>query len=145
MKLHNPGGRAVTRQARGFSLIEILVVMALIGIVIALVANRIAGGAVKGQVQATKIALDTLRGKIETYSLDLGTPPQRLEDLLSKPGDGEGWNGPYAQEKDLKDVWKHPFQYRYPGDHGDYDLYSLGPDGKEGGEGIKAADITSWQ
>lgn len=131
--------------SRGFTLIEILVVMALIGIVIALVANRVSEGAVKGKVQATKIAVDNLANAIQTYSLDVGNPPARLEELLSKSGNVSNWNGPYAKEKELKDPWNHPFVYKYPGTHGgDFDLYSLGPDGKEGGEGLRAADITNW-
>ena len=134
------------RSVQGFSLIEILVVMALIGIVIALVASRVGDGAVRGKVNATKIAIDSVSGKIETYALDNGNPPQRLEDLINNPGgEAENWNGPYAKEKDLKDPWNHDFIYRYPGDKGgDYDLYSYGPDGKEGGEGLKAADIGNW-
>jgi general secretion pathway protein G len=138
-------GALPARAARGFSLIEILVVMALIGIVIALVANRIGDGAVRGKVNATKIAIDSISGKIETYALDNGGPPQRLEDLLTKSSDATNWNGPYAKEKELKDPWNHPFLYRMPGDKGgDYDIYSYGPDGKEGGEGLKAADIGNW-
>jgi len=131
---------------RGFSLIEILVVMALIGIVIALVANKVGDGAVTGKVKATKIALDTLGGKIEMYALDNGGPPSRLEDLMTKPGSAENWNGPYAREKDMKDPWQHPFVYVTPASKsdGDYDLYSLGPDGKEGGEGLRQADIGNW-
>ena len=134
------------RAVGGFSLIEILVVMALIGIVIALVASRVGDGAVRGKVNATKIAIDSISGKIETYALDNGNPPQRLEDLINNPGgEAENWNGPYAKEKDLKDPWNRAFIYRYPGDKGgDYDLYSYGPDGKEGGEGLKAADIGNW-
>jgi len=148
---HCTAGRAahqarVAHAVRGFSLIEILVVMALIGIVIALVASRVGDGAVRGKVNATKIAIDSISGKIETYALDNGNPPQRLEDLVNNPGgDAENWNGPYAKEKDLKDPWNRAFLYRYPGDRGgDYDLYSFGPDGKEGGEGLKAADIGNW-
>jgi general secretion pathway protein G len=136
----------VAHAQRGFSLIEILVVMALIGIVIALVANRIGDGAVRGKVNATKIAIDSLSGKIETYALDNGGPPSRLEDLVAKPGGSDNWAGPYAKEKELKDPWNHPFVYTVPGSRsgGDYDLYSMGPDGKEGGEGLKAADIGNW-
>src|SRR6188768_2061163 len=76
---------SIASRSRGFSLIEILVVMALIGIVIALVANKVGDGAVTGKVKATKIALDTLGGKIEMYALDNGGPPSRLEDLMTKP------------------------------------------------------------
>jgi general secretion pathway protein G len=138
-------GIAAPRAARGFSLIEILVVMGLIGIVIALVASRVGDAAVRGRVNATKIAIDSLGGKLETYALDTGTYPQQLGDLLTKPADADDWAGPYAKEADLKDPWKHPFVYRYPGDKGEnFDLYSYGPDGKEGGEGLKAADIGNW-
>jgi general secretion pathway protein G len=129
-------------QQSGFSLIEILVVMALIGIVIALVANRIGDGAVRGKVNATKIAIDSIGGKIETYQLDNGSLPDRLEDLVNKPGSADNWSGPYAKEKELLDPWNHAFVYRKSGsEDGDYELYSLGPDGKEGGEGLKSADI----
>ena len=139
-------GASIGHAQRGFSLIEILVVMALIGIVIALVASRIGDGAVRGKVNATKIALDSLSGKIETYALDNGAPPARLEDLVTKPGTADNWNGPYAKDKDLKDPWNHAFVYVVPGakSGGDYDIYSLGPDGREGGEGLKAADIGNW-
>lgn len=143
--MHRYTRRVTTRQPqRGFSLIEILVVMALIGIVIALVASRIGDGAVRGKVNATKIALDSLSGKIETYSLDNGDVPEQLSDLVQKPGSASNWNGPYAKEKDLKDPWNHEFVYRKPGADGrSFDLYSYGPDGQEGGDGLKAADIRS--
>ena len=148
LRIRKRSGAAASMASRshGFSLIEILVVMALIGIVIALVANKVGDGAVNGKVKATKIALDTLGGKIEMYSLDNGSPPANLQDLLAKPGTAENWNGPYAKEKELKDPWNHAFVYTVPGSKsgGDYDLYSYGPDGKEGGEGLKAADIGNW-
>ena len=142
---HSPAG-AGARAARGFTLIEILVVMALIGIVLALVANRMSDASVKGKVAATKIALDTLSGDIQTYALDVGNPPDKLDDLIKKPGNATNWNGPYAKEKELKDPWGKPFVYHAPGSHGnDFDLSSMGPDGKEGGEGLRAADIVNWE
>ena len=132
------------RAQSGFSLIEIIIVLVLIGIVIALVADRVAGGAQTGKVRATKIQIDTLSGKIETFALDNGSAPDRLEDLVNKPGAADSWMGPYAREKELIDTWNNPIVYRKPGTNGrDFDLYSMGPDGKEGGEGIKAADIHS--
>lgn len=126
---------------RGFTIIEILIVLVLIGVVLGIVANRMSGASVNAQVRATRIAIDTLGGKIETYSLDNGGPPQNLGDLVTKPGDASNWNGPYAKPAEIKDVWNHEFTYRAPGDDKDFDLCSMGPDGKTGGEGIKAADI----
>jgi general secretion pathway protein G len=130
---------------RGFSLIEILVVMALIGIVIAIVANRIGDGATRGKVQAARMSIDSLAGKLEMYALDNGGPPARLEDLLAKPGNASNWNGPYAKASELKDPWQRDFIYRVPPQKGEqFDLYSMGPDGQEGGEGLKGADIGNW-
>lgn len=145
------GGRArvapsTALRSHGFSLIEILVVMALIGIVIALVANRMVGGREKGMEQAAKIGADNLAQKIEMYTLDNGAPPAQLEDLMNKPGTADNWNGPYAREKDLQDPWKRRYAYRTPGEKsgGDYDVYSLGSDGKEGQTGDKGRDVGNW-
>jgi general secretion pathway protein G len=127
--------------ARGFTIIEILIVLVLIGVVLGIVANRMSGASVNAQVRASRISIDTLGGKIETYTLDNGTPPQNLADLVQKPGDASNWNGPYAKEAELKDVWGHEFVYRAPGTDKDFDLCSMGPDGKSGGDELKTKDI----
>ena len=133
-------------RARGFTLIEILVVMALIGLILALVVPRIQDALIRGKRHATEIKLDTLGGKITTYSMDNGTPPKRLEDLVAKPAGAANWLGPYASDAEIKDAWGVALVYRAPGTHDNaYDLYSFGPDGREGGEGIRGEDITNWR
>ena len=72
--------------------------------------------------------MPALAGKIEGYALDNGSPPTRLEDLITKPGNAANWMGPYAKESDLKDPFGHPFQYKAPGEHGDFDIMFLGKD-----------------
>lgn len=133
--------RATRRVAVGFSLIEILVVMVLIGIIITLVARRISDALVRGQQKATQIAIDNLTSKIQTYTAEIGTPPKRLDELLNRPAEATSWMGPYAIESELKDAWGRALVYRQPGEQADFDLGSYGADGKLGGEGIRAADI----
>ncbi len=130
--------------ARGFSLIEILIVLVLIGVVAGMVARNVAGGRQKGLYNVAKSQVQQLSGKIEEYALDAGSPPERLDALVSQPGDSSNWNGPYAKEKDLKDPWGTQMQYRYPGEHGDYDIWTFGSDKKEGGEKY-AKDFGNWE
>ncbi len=131
------------RRNAGFTLLEIMVVMGIIALILGIVANKMAGASTDGQRRATRILIDTVAGKIDTYQLENGYP-SRLEDLLTKPGNAKNWAGPYAKEAELKDPWGNPLIYKRPGTHGGaFDLYSLGPDGKEGGEG-KDADIGNW-
>ena len=133
-------------RSRGFTLIEILVVMALVGLILALVVHRITDGITRGKRHATEIAIDTLSGKIQIYSNDTGGPPRKLEDLVAKPAGASNWLGPYAIDYELKDAWNVAFAYRAPGMHGNaFDLYSFGPDGREGGEGLRGEDITNWR
>lgn len=135
-------GRA-SRQ-RGFSLIEIIIVLVLIGIVLGIIANQLAGAGDSGRTRATVIQLQGLAGKIETYALDNGSAPDRLEDLVQRPANASNWMGPYAKAEDLKDPWNRELVYRKPGTNGrDFDLISYGADGKEGGEGAKGADIVA--
>lgn len=132
------------RHARGFTLLEMLAVIVLIGIIGAIVVTQVGKNVDKGKYGAGKAQLTTLGQKIENYALDNGTPPPSLDDLTTKPADAQNWQGPYAKASDLKDPWGHPFGYRYPGEHGNFDLVFYGQDGKAGGEGY-SADVGNWQ
>ena len=128
----------------GFSLIEMLAVIVLIGIVAGIVVQNVGKNVNSGKYNAGKAKVGSLSGKIEAYSLDNGSPPQRLEDLVTRPGNAKNWNGPYAKESDLKDTFGHEFQYKAPGEHGEFDLIFLGRDGQAGGTDFNA-DYGNWQ
>ncbi len=131
------------RRQAGFSLIEILAVVALIGMVVAFAVNQIGNNAQKAKWSLAKSQVQTLGAKIEQYELDNGSVPQRLEDLTKAPANAPNWNGPYAKESELKDPWQNPFVYRAPGTNGAFDLISLGSDKKPGGD-EQARDINNW-
>jgi general secretion pathway protein G len=131
-------------RAGGFTLLEMLAVIVLIGIVGTVVVTQVGKNMDKGKYGAGKAQLVTLGQKIENYALDNGTPPQQLEDLVSKPANAPNWQGPYAKESELKDPWGHAFGYKYPGDHGNFDLIFYGRDGKPGGDGYDK-DVGNWQ
>lgn len=131
-------------RAGGFTLLEMLAVIVLIGIIGTIVVRSVSGSVDKGKYGAGKAQLTTLGQDIDGYALDNGTPPQRLEDLAVKPANAPNWQGPYAKPSLLKDPWGHPFGYKYPGDHGNYDLIFYGQDGKPGGEGY-SKDVGNWQ
>ena len=96
---------------------------------------------------AASIQIQRLSGILDLYRLDVGDYPDGgagLEALLNRPAGAERWNGPYVRKAEqLIDPWGNPYIYRFPGEHGEFDLYSLGKDGSEGGEG-EASDVTSW-
>ena len=130
--------------ARGFSLVELLAVILLLGIIAGIVVPKVFGNVEKGKWQATKTKTQTVSTKVESYAMDVGRPPERLQDLVTKPGNADNWAGPYARESDLKDGWGRPFEYKAPGEHGDFDVMSLGSDGQPGGEQW-ARDIGNWE
>lgn len=132
------------RNQRGFTLLEMLAVIVLLGIVATIVVRQVGSNVNKGKYGAGKAQLSSLSMKIESYELDVGSPPAKLQDLLARPTTAENWAGPYAKPSDLKDPFGHAFGYRYPGQHGSYDLIFYGQDGQPGGEGYQA-DIGNWQ
>ncbi|HET8554028.1 MAG TPA: type II secretion system major pseudopilin GspG [Rhodanobacteraceae bacterium] len=130
--------------AKGFTLLEMLAVIVLIGIIGTIVVTQVGKNMQKGKYGAGKAQLITLGQKIQNYALDNGAPPKSLQALLTKPAGDTNWLGPYAKPSDLKDPWGHAFGYKYPGDHGMFDLTFYGQDGKPGGDGF-SKDVGNWQ
>ncbi len=135
------------RRAAGFTLVELLVVLVIIGLLASLAAPRVIkylGGA---KSSTANVQIERLSGVLDLYRLEIGRYPSESEGLLAlmqAPADAAGWNGPYLKKAGaLDDPWGKPYVYRRPGQYGEYDLYSLGADGQEGGEG-EDKDITSW-
>ncbi len=134
--------RSLTRSPRsaqaGFSLIEIILVVVLIGGIVAFAATRILGGGDRAKVNLARAQVQTLSEKVQQFEMDTGSLPNALDELVQSSA--AGWLGPYAKEGDLKDPWNTPFEYRVPGDGRPYDIVSLGSDKQAGGEST-AADI----
>jgi general secretion pathway protein G len=104
----------------------------------------IIGKAEGAKVKAADSQIDRLSMAVESYYLDTGTTPESLDALIEEGGGVGGWNGPYVKASSLKDPWGRDYVYVYPGEHGDFDIYSYGADGQPGGDG-KNADINSWE
>ena len=133
---------------RGMTLIEILVVLTLIGIVMGIVGGNYLGQGEKAKAKAAKIEIEQIGQTLDLFRLEVGRYPttqEGLQALLTAPAGVPNWNGPYWKKNTLpKDPWTNEYKYASPGQHGAYDLWSYGADGKEGGEGSDK-DITSWQ
>ena len=131
---------------RGFTLLELLVVMVIIGLLAGYVGPKFFGQIGKSEVKAARAQIDALTKSLDQFRLDVGRYPsteQSLTVLVAKPADEPKWAGPYLSKALPKDPWGNDYQYRSPGEHGEYDLLSLGKDGRPGGEG-EDADLTSW-
>jgi general secretion pathway protein G len=121
-----------------------LVVLFILGLLAALVAPRFLGRVGKSKVQAAQAQIQLLATALDLYFLDVGQYPSQdegLKALWDKPENQPLWNGPYLSKQIPKDPWGHDYVYKSPGENGPYDLYSLGADGAQGGEG-ENQDIT---
>jgi len=139
-----PVGFRDRKSEKGFSLIELIVVLVILGLLAAIVAPNVYNKLAKGKDQIAKIQIKELEGALQLYSFDMGQYPgsgEGLDALVRNPGNEESWKGPYLAKELPKDPWGRPYMYRSPGMHGDFDLYSLGADGTEGNED----DICSWK
>ncbi|MFO1504116.1 MAG: type II secretion system major pseudopilin GspG [Steroidobacteraceae bacterium] len=140
----------MTRRATtssGFTLLELLVVMVIIGMLAAFVAPRYFAQVGKSQAKSAKAQITALEQALEQYRLDVGTFPSTQEGLAAlnaaPSAAATGWYGPYLKKAVPPDPWGRPYQYVNPGQHGEIDLFSLGRDGREGGSGDDG-DVTNW-
>lgn len=137
--------------SRGFTLIELMVVIAILALLAALVGPKIIGRSDDAKIESAKVQIRNMETGLKLYKLDNGNYPateQGLEALVTKPTVGtipQKWKeGGYLEQKEVpKDPWGNPYLYLSPGEHGDYDLCSQGADGAKGGDG-KNADICNW-
>ena len=149
MSFSRPAAQRGMRQ-RGFTLIEIMVVVVIMGILAALVVPKLMGRADDARIQAARSDIATIMQSLKLYKLDNNRYPtteQGLQALIAKPTSGpepKGWKAGGYLEKLPKDPWGNPYQYQSPGLKGEIDVYSLGADGQPGGAG-NDADIGSWE
>lgn len=143
------GSRTSRRKARhgeqGFTLVEMLVVIAIIGLIMGLIGPRVLNYLSESKVKAAKIQMQSFASALDLFNLDAGRYPSSSEGLAAlvrrTPGNA-AWNGPYLKGGNVpNDPWNNPYIYRAPGEHGAFDIVSLGSDGQEGGSGT-AADIS---
>jgi general secretion pathway protein G len=136
-----------TRDNRGFSLIEIMIVMVIIGLLASLVGPKLFGQLGKAKQKTAKAQIGMLMAALDAYRLDVGSYPSQqdgLNSLINNPGTQE-WAGPYLAKGQLpQDPWNHPYVYQIPGQHGEVDIISMGGDNKAGGTG-EDADVNSWE
>lgn len=135
------------RNGRGFTLLELLVVMVIIGLLVGYVGPRYFSQLGKSEVKAARAQIDGLAKALDQYRLDSGHYPsteQGLASLVERPANEPKWGGPYLTKAVPLDPWGNAYVFTIPGEHGEYDLLSYGKDGRPGGDG-EAADITNWQ
>jgi general secretion pathway protein G len=136
------------RRALGFTLVELLVVLAILGLLAGLVGPQVMKFLGSSKTKTAALQIEDLSATLDLYRLEIGRYPssqEGLEALVSKPADAPNWSGPYLKKPEVpKDPWGFDYQYRFPGEHGGFDIWSLGADGQEGGEG-ESADIKSWE
>jgi general secretion pathway protein G len=136
-----------TKKESGITLIELLVVMVIIAMFATIVGQRLFRNVEKARQTTAKAQINEFESVLDAFKLDVGRYPtteEGLQSLRARPGNTDRWDGPYLKKDVPVDPWQRPYLYRFPGQHGDYDLYSLGADGQEGGDG-ESADVTNWK
>jgi general secretion pathway protein G len=137
--------RKNTRAARGFTLLELVIVLVILGTIMAFVGPKIFQQMGKANSATAKIMIQDIAGKLEIFRLEVGRYPtsqEGLQALVKQPPGVDKWAGPYLKDTDLKDPWGNEFKYNQPGNGKPYDIISLGADNQPGGEG-ENRDITN--
>lgn len=140
--------RVTRSRASGFTLVELLVVLVILGLLAGLVGPRVLGQLGGAKSKTAAVQIKDLEQAAELFKLDVGRFPSNdegLEALVDRPGAAQGWNGPYLKKGGVpKDPWGNAYHYESPGKRTDVDIYSLGADNAIGGEG-ENADVGNWQ
>ena len=138
----------ILNKVRGFTLIELLVVLAILGLLAGLVGPQLIKHLGESKAKAARLQIEELSSSLDMYRLDVGRYPttdEGLNSLIEAPVMAKVWTGPYLKKKKVPvDPWNNPYHYVSPGQHGKFDLWSLGSDNGEGGDG-EDADIVSWE
>ena len=140
-----PKNQSSIKQA-GFTLLELLVVMVIIGLLASYVGPKYFAQIGKSEVKTARAQIDALEKALDQYRIDVGRYPKTEEGLaalMTAPPTSPKWQGPYLKKNVPPDPWGNPYQYKCPGQHGEFDLFSLGKDGQPGGDG-ENADIGNW-
>lgn len=139
--------RHAQRQQQGFTLLELLVVLVVLGLLAGIVAPKYFSQLGRSQAKVARAQIEGLSKALDLYRLEVGHYPnseQGLQALVTAPSEESRWSGPYLQKSVPQDPWGRNYVYRQPGENGEYDLLSMGKDGQPGGEG-EDAEVTSWQ
>jgi general secretion pathway protein G len=142
----NPKRAALILRIQGFTLLELLVVMVIIGMLAGFVAPKFFAQIGKSEVKTARAQIDALEKSLDQYRIDVGRYPtteQGLAALNERPAGESKWAGPYLKKSVPMDPWGKPYTYKYPGEHGEFDLMSFGKDSQPGGVG-EAEDIVNW-
>lgn len=143
-----PARHSSRRRALGFTLVELLVVLAILGLLAGLVGPRVLSQLGGAKSKTAAVQIKDLEQAVELFKLDVGRFPsaaEGLESLVTRPASAPGWNGPYLKKGGVpRDPWGNAYSYEAPGKRGDVDIYTYGADNAPGGDG-ENADVGNWQ
>ena len=146
-RTNNRSSCSLVERERGFTLMELLVVLAILGLLMSLVGPRVLNSLGGAKTKTAGIQIKDLEQTLEMYKLDVGRFPsteEGLQALVTRPGNAAGWNGPYLKSDVPLDPWNREYHYKYPGENSEVDIYSYGQDGQAGGES-EDADVANWK